>query len=101
MNLFLLDTDMKTIYYTTTLFHYDGPQIFEARDATDRREPMKEERKIRTEATSKSINKWVGKFEDAFGIKADKGKPTKRMKSIIEKLNKKMRKLKRRSRKKS
>lgn len=34
MNLFLLDTDMKTIYYTTTLFHYDGPQIFEARDAT-------------------------------------------------------------------
>ena len=24
---------MKTIHYTTTLFHYDGPQIFEARDA--------------------------------------------------------------------
>lgn len=35
MNLFLLDADMKAIYYTTTLFHYDGPQIFEARDATD------------------------------------------------------------------
>lgn len=24
---------MKTIYYMTTLFYYDGPQIFEARDA--------------------------------------------------------------------
>ena len=24
---------MKTIHYTTTLLHYDGPQIFEARDA--------------------------------------------------------------------
>ena len=35
MNLFLLDTGMKAIHYTTTLFHYDGPQIFEARDATD------------------------------------------------------------------
>ena len=34
MNLFLLDTYMKAIYYMSTLFHYDGPQIFGARDVT-------------------------------------------------------------------
>ena len=34
MNFFLLDTGVKTIYYTTTLFYYDSPQIFEACDAT-------------------------------------------------------------------
>ena len=30
MNPFILDTGMKAIHYTTTLFYYDGPQIFEA-----------------------------------------------------------------------
>ena len=53
---------------------------------------MSREQKIRAEAASQSINKWVGKFEDVFKIKADKGKPTKRMKSIIKKLKKKFRK---------
>lgn len=49
-------------------------------------------RKIRTEAASKAINKWVGKFEDAFDIQADKGKPITRMESIIKKLKKKLKK---------
>ena len=53
---------------------------------------MKREQEIRAEAASRSINKWVREFEDAFSIKANKGKPTKRMKSIIKKLKKKFRK---------
>ena len=54
---------------------------------------MKGKREIQTEAASKAINSCVGKLEDAFSIKADKGKPTKRMESIIKKLKKKNRKL--------
>ena len=58
-------------------------------------------RKIQTEAASKAINKWVGQFEVAFNIKADKGKPTIRMESIIKRLKKKLKKSRRYSRKKS
>lgn len=43
-------------------------------------------------AAARAINKTVGMLEDAFGVKAKGSSPTGRRKSVIEKIDQKMRK---------
>ena len=49
---------------------------------------------IKKKAASKAIGRWVREFEDEFDLKAKGSYPTQRMKSIIRKLRKRFRKLK-------
>ena len=47
---------------------------------------------IERRAAAKAINKTVRMLEDAFGVEAEGSIPTKRRKSVIEKIDRKMRK---------
>ena len=47
---------------------------------------------IEKRAAARAINKTVGMLEDAFGVKAKGSSPTRRRKSVIEKIALKMRK---------
>ena len=45
---------------------------------------------IERRAAAKAINKTVGMLEDAFGVEAEGSSPTTRRKSVIEKIDRKM-----------
>lgn len=61
---------------------------------------MKSESNIRAAAASKSINKWVRKFEKAFRVKAKGKRPVRRIKSIISAIKQKIEKIEKKSKKK-